>query len=316
MEKALIGFGQYRIRSQYGFLSVEKDKWFRMLQEQRQQHVKKFNNTSVYQTSSSDESRVSTAVHDHPDKSVDCVNLDQSSVQDITIGWFGTTTLDLSVKLHDAVDKFNLPYTTVEGVWKKAAALVAATNAIVLAPGCDANDKMVNSKSGDAPHLVRAHEHKCKCDDRYPHFKSIRLCSHIVAAAESNGDLIESVNWFGSKHGSGPNLMRMVTHDIPAGAGCKNGKAPKKKAKPKQLPSNNNRVPLLPSVTIQLSTVIQTNLPPTVITTRTNDSASETLQPYNHHQSVYHTPAPVYNPCHSSVSFASNLYIHHTTFSH
>ena len=51
----------------------------------------KKDNTSVYQTSSSDESCVATAVHDPPDKSVDCVNLDQSSVQDITIGLFGTT---------------------------------------------------------------------------------------------------------------------------------------------------------------------------------------------------------------------------------
>ena len=298
------------------FLSVEEDKWFRMSQEQWQRHVKKFNNTSVYHTSSSDESCAATAVHDPPDKSVDCMNLDRSSVQDITIGRFGTTTLDLSVKLDDAVDKFKLPYTTVEGVWKKAAALVAETNAIVPAPGFDANDKMVKSKSGDAPHLVRAHEHKYKCDDRCPHFKSISLCSHVVAAAESNGDLIEFVNWFGFKHGSGPNLIRMATHDMPAGAGHKNGKAPKIRAKAKQLPSDDNHVPLIPNVTIQPSTVFQTNQPPIAITTMANDSASETLQPYNHHQSVYHTPAPVYNPCHSSVSFASNLYIHHTTFSH
>ena len=96
--------------------------------------------------------------------------------------------------------------------------------------------------------------------------------------------------------------MRMATHDMTAGAGHNNGKAPKKKAKPKLLPSDDNRVPLLPRVTIQRSTVIQTNQPPTTITTIANDSASETLQPYNHH-----TPAPqVYNPCHSSVSFPSN----------
>ena len=146
VEKAIIGFGQYRIGPSLVFLSVEEDKWFRTSQEQWQRHVKKFNNTSVYQTSSSDESCAATAVHDPPDKSVDCVNLDRSSVQDITIGRFGTTTLDLSVKLDDAVDKFKLPYTTVEGVWKKAAALVAETNAIVPAPGFDANDKMVKSK--------------------------------------------------------------------------------------------------------------------------------------------------------------------------
>ena len=36
VEKAIIGFGQFRIRSQYSFLSVEEDKWFQMSQEQRQ----------------------------------------------------------------------------------------------------------------------------------------------------------------------------------------------------------------------------------------------------------------------------------------
>jgi len=126
----------------------------------------------------------------------------------------------------------------------------------MLLSGFGTNDKMVKSKSGDAPHLVRADEHKYKCDDRCPHFKSISLCSNVVAAAESNGDLSEFVNWFCSKHGSGPNLMRIATHDMPAGAGRKGGKVPKKKVKAKQLPSDDNRVPLLPSVTVKPSTVI------------------------------------------------------------
>ena len=212
-------------------------------------------------------------------------------MQDITIGRFRTNSMDLSVQLSNAVDKIKLPYTTVEGVWKKAAALVSEANAIVPAPGLGANDKMVKSKSGDAPHLVRANEHKYKCDDRCPHFKSISLCSHVVAAAESNGYLVQFVNWFCSKQGGGPNLMRIATHDMPAGAGRKNKKAPRKKAKPKQLPSDDNRIPLLPSVTIQMPTEIQTSQPPAGITSTTNQSAPVVPQPYNHQQSS-HTPAP------------------------
>jgi len=62
---------------------------------------KMFNNTAVYQTSDSDESCVATVVRDPPDKSIDCENLDQSSVQgqssvqDITIGRFQTNTFGL-----------------------------------------------------------------------------------------------------------------------------------------------------------------------------------------------------------------------------
>jgi len=89
----------------------------------------------------------------------------QSSSQDITIGQFGTTASDLSLKLSDAVDQIKLSSTTVEGVWKKAASLVVEVNAIVPAPGFDAKDKMVKSKSGAAPHSVRVSEYKYKCDD-------------------------------------------------------------------------------------------------------------------------------------------------------
>jgi len=47
-----------------------------------------------------------------------------------------------------------LPYTTVEGIWKKAASLVTEANAIIPAPGLGQKDKMVKSKSGSTPHLV------------------------------------------------------------------------------------------------------------------------------------------------------------------
>jgi len=147
--------------------------------------------------------------------------------------------------LSDVVDQIKLPYTTVEGVWKKAASLVAEANAIVPAPGFDAKDNMVKSKPGAAPHLVGVStKYKYKCD-HCPHFKSINLCSHIVAVAESNGNLVEFVKQFHTKPESDPNLMQIVPHDIPAGAGRKNGKAHKKPKKSKQSPSNDNRVPLL-----------------------------------------------------------------------
>lgn len=80
-----------------------------------------------------------------------------------------------------------LPFTTVEGIWKKAASLVAEANAIVPAPGFDAKDKRIS------PHLVRVSGHRYRRDDHCPHFKSISMCSHLVAAAESNGDLLNFV---------------------------------------------------------------------------------------------------------------------------
>lgn len=47
-----------------------------------------------------------------------------------------------------------LPYTTIEGIWKKAVTLVTEANAVLFAPGFSPQDRMVKSKSGFAPHLV------------------------------------------------------------------------------------------------------------------------------------------------------------------
>jgi len=92
-----------------------------------------------------------------------------------------------------------LPYTTVEGIWKKAASVVSEANTIVSAPGLGLKDKMVKSKSGSVPHMVKITGSQYRCDDKSPHFKSLSICSYVVAAAEINNDLAEFVNWFQSK---------------------------------------------------------------------------------------------------------------------
>ena len=49
---------------------------------------------------------------------------------------------------------------------------------------------MVKSKMGLVPHLVtNKKESQYACDDKCPQFKSIAICSHVVAAAQTNDDL-------------------------------------------------------------------------------------------------------------------------------
>ena len=52
----------------------------------------------------------------------------------------------------------------------------------------------------------------------------------ITSVPVSNGDLVSFVKGFRSKRGSGPNLMQMAAHDMPAGAGRKNGKVRSKES--------------------------------------------------------------------------------------
>ena len=134
----------------------------------------------------------------------------------------------------------------MEGIWKKATSLVSEVNAIAPAPGLGPKEKMVKSKSGSTPHLISVNGVKYECDNKCPHFKSIKLCSHTVAVSEVNGELREFISWFKTKKGSdSPNLMQLGMHAMPAGAGRKPGKVAKKKQTSKRAaPSDDNRVPL------------------------------------------------------------------------
>ena len=48
------------------------------------------------------------------------------------------------------------------------------------------------------------------------------------------------LNWFKSKHGYSSNLMKMSKHGMPAGAGRKGGKVPRKKGTSSHVPSDEN----------------------------------------------------------------------------
>ena len=47
MEKAIIGYGEYMLCSQYSFLAISEEKWFKMSQDQRLKSIKKFNACAV-----------------------------------------------------------------------------------------------------------------------------------------------------------------------------------------------------------------------------------------------------------------------------
>ena len=77
--------------------------------------------------------------------------------------------------------------------------MISEDGAIVPAPGLGHKNRMVKSKSGSVPHLVKVSGSQYQCDDKCPHFKSSSFCSHVVAAAESNNDLADFLKWFQSK---------------------------------------------------------------------------------------------------------------------
>ena len=87
---------------------------------------------------------------------------------------------------------------------------------------------MIKSKSGTVLHLVTATDnYEYKCDGKCPRYKSLAMCSHTVAAAQSNGELKEFIDWFHQKHENHhPCLTQLAVHNMPSAAGHKGGKLP------------------------------------------------------------------------------------------
>ena len=71
-------------------------------------------------------------------------------------------------------------------------------------------------------------------------FKCLNICSHTLAAARINDD----VDGFHKKFGNRlPNLTQLASHGMPANAGRKVGKAPRKKTT-RSVITSENRIPL------------------------------------------------------------------------
>ena len=94
----------------------------------------------------------------------------------------------LSSKLSVLLSKLG---TAIDGISKKAAEILCTDDAIVHAPGHPAEAQMVISRTGNRPHLVlpKRRSGGMACDDDCPQYKSAKLCSHIIAAAEHKKQL-------------------------------------------------------------------------------------------------------------------------------
>ena len=201
-----------------------------------------------------------------------------------------------------------VPHATAEAIWNKATVLIGEENAVVVAPGCGPKDKMVKSKSGTVPHLVTAT--KYKCDDKCPQYKSLSICSHTVAAAQFNSEVKEFMEWYRKKHGNHqPRFTQLAVHDMPAAAGRKGGKLPKKRANHSYVSTNENRIPLKCSQRVNIDSESASNGSPCISqqpTTNyvTNSHVSNVTVPNLPVSPFpsYNMPTPLY-PYYSSQSF-------------
>ena len=126
----------------------------------------------------------------------------------------GLSRISLSVQ-PDKSGITNLSPDFVMSLWRKAERLLNMPNGVCEAPSMT-DAKCVASEGVGRPHVVIHNKQKkgmLSCDDLCLGWKAQRICSHVLAAAESMGSLGEFLqNYKG--HKTFPNFTATVTHGI------------------------------------------------------------------------------------------------------
>lgn len=109
--------------------------------------------------------------------------------------------------------------------------LIESKSVLSIPWNSDPKARLVKSFSSISPHTVVTDSKNKKmyiCDDKCQMFKGFSLCSHVIATAESNGDLQIFLDTITKT--CQPNLTAIATAGMPAGTSRKGG-LPKRKRK-------------------------------------------------------------------------------------
>ena len=123
--------------------------------------------------------------------------------------------------------------STLKNAWNIAERLVCSGSGILNVPwSSDKKARLVMSSSSDHPHLVMTRSGKMhySCDDKCAMFKGFSLCSHVIAAANDNGDLHSFLEHQNEKK-CGPNFTAITSQGMPSGSGRKGGIAKRKRSR-------------------------------------------------------------------------------------
>ena len=238
VETAIVGLGQYVVRSEYEQFKVQSSKWFTMLNEdQKKSALKKFNVASV------DDKH-------HGSERKRLVNTTGTDLMG-----HSNTERQLTMNVATASEITALPTLFLRQVWSKSLELLNKGQ-VAKSPCSDSKSRVVASTSTKRPHFVAVNEkypNLFECDENCPGFSEQHLCSHCIAAAEDNFLLkqyLEAYSHFaktpkGRKQVT-PNFTRVSMSGLPRGtAGRKGNKHAKHKAvKRRKVEENRRDVPM------------------------------------------------------------------------
>ena len=217
--RSLSGRGQYCLCTDLAHYGVPTQSWIKMTADQRRDIVAAFEKAKLPRKALS-----------RTEKTLESdTNTNTPAIE---------TVVTLSVSAEDS-GILSVPLVTLTGMWNKASDLLSTENAITPAPGSDTKARMVVSRSQDIPHHIRSRaDGQYLCDSNCPQWMSSQICSHTLAVAEQNSELLKFLDWY-VRLSQGPNLSSLALSGLPKGRGQKGGK-PKRQRSRSTTPAPDN----------------------------------------------------------------------------
>ena len=268
--RALSQRGKYVLKPEYAHYGVTAQEWMKMRPDQQQQIVDDFQKAILKVSAATfkkatttytevDTPRSSTGVdkemqqyskttYTEIDTPCSSTAVDEEmqqhsiSIQEPMANDIVTLRTDLSISAEDS-GITTIPLVTLNVIWAKAIELLSTSNAINSAPGSQIKACMVLSYSQVALHLIQVKsDGQYLCDSNCQQWVSSQLCSHTLAAAEHNGDVLSFLQWY-TRYAESPNISTLAMTNLPRGRGRKGGK-PKRQR-------NRNYNPPIDNITVR-----------------------------------------------------------------
>ena len=267
--RAISGRGQYRLRNQYAHLQVSQLEWQRKRPDQRKKLIRQLDQCSLLneQVSIPSVSQQSTS---NTQSDEGC---SQPAAED-------SPSLSIS---HVDSGITNLHHSVLKPMWEKAIKLLTTQRGLQPAASSDASAWSVQLFTSAVLHFVTSKaDGQYMCDAQCPQWASIKICSHTVAVAEKNGQLLKFLKWYSSTHQK-TNITAIGMLNMPKGRGQKGSVAKRKRTRSKA--SEPEIVTSRPSLQT-VSTISTSLVPAPYYSSRCASGAS-----YN--TSVYSQSSPV-----------------------
>lgn len=182
VDRALAGFGDYKVAEEYQQFQYNSASWCAMSESQRKRIQMQF--MSAKPVGIKDDSEGEFEMEE------------QSSTNPLTC-------LDVTDYVADVI-------------WKSANDLLQADNSIVRAPGYATQSWVVarSSSSRAKPYFVSIQKGHYECESDCIYYHTSKVCAHIVAVAKTNGDLEKFVGWH-KKRQHGVNVTNLAESGLP-----------------------------------------------------------------------------------------------------